>query len=69
MAEHTTLPGSGAAVPVAELVDLGINPAVAEEAARLTDEDDILDLATGTPVEEILARAALPVHSRQTGLL
>ncbi|MGH3528757.1 MAG: 3'-5' exonuclease [Pseudonocardiaceae bacterium] len=55
---------------VAELVDLGINPSVAEEAVRLTDEDDILDLAgdlpewqqrvllelaTGTPLDEIRA--------------
>lgn len=55
---------------VAELVDLGINPGVAEEAVRLTDEDDILDLAgdlpewqqrvllelaIGTPLEEIRA--------------
>lgn len=55
---------------VAELVDLGINSSVAEEAVRLTDEDDILDLAgelpewqqrvllelaTGTPIDEIRA--------------
>ncbi|MGH4013138.1 MAG: 3'-5' exonuclease [Pseudonocardiaceae bacterium] len=55
---------------VSDLVGLGINPAVADEAVRLTDEDDILDLAaelpewqqrvllelaTGTPLEEIRA--------------
>ncbi|MGA9309336.1 MAG: 3'-5' exonuclease [Pseudonocardiaceae bacterium] len=34
---------------VAELVDLGINPDVAEQAVRLTGEDDILDLASELP--------------------
>jgi hypothetical protein len=53
---------------VSELVELGINADVAEQAVRLTDEDDILDLAgelpewqqrvllelaTGTPLDDI----------------